>query len=416
MSAQNTAGPDLAPLGQLTRPSPGRPRVLWFHNEANHYFVAMLDALNAQGQAQYAGMFLCPPPAGSALLAIPQNSPFIFLGSNPAHDVAGATLRPLRRDAKALVQAEKFDMAIVGGYDSAFKRWVLAHCRSRKIPTALFADSNIKAEFDGSVKSFFRRAVKKVLLRKIIRQTDQILPANSSGIAYWRYYGCPREKLSLATYYSQIDTPIATAQATRAAALQQVGLDPAKRLIFTGARLVRVKGLHLMIEAFGRLGLADKGWMWAIAGGGPLDEALKQQAGSLNGHGIHFLGVLNHSQTKALAANADLFVLPSTYEPHGIVITEAMGAGTPVIASDACGAALDLVEPGKTGWLFANGSADDLQRVLKAATDYPAALVTMRPACRGKYEAWYGQYSPLVAVPKVVARLTAGIHKMPAAT
>ncbi|NNM88696.1 MAG: glycosyltransferase family 4 protein, partial [Phycisphaerae bacterium] len=190
-----------------------------------------------------------------------------------------------------------------------------------------------------------------------------------------------------------------------------LGIEPGKRLIFTGARLVPEKGLHLMIDAFARLSLAEKGWGWAIAGGGPLEARLKEHAGALNGKGIYFLGVLNHSRTKALAAGADLFVLPSTYEAHGIVVSEAMGAGTPVIASDACGAAIDLVEPGKTGWLFANGSVEDLQRVLKAATDNPAGLQAMRPACRAKYEAWYGQYSPLVAVPKVVERLCGAAGK-----
>ncbi len=410
MPAQNSTNLHLLQPRQLAQPLPGRKRVLWFQNEANHYFVAMLDALNAQGRAQYVGMFLCPPPTDSALLATPQNSPFMFLGSAPAHDVAGATIRPLRPDAKAIVQAGAFDMAIVGGYDSAFKRWVLTHCRSHAIPTAVFADSNIHAEFDGSAKSVFRRMVKKVLLRKIIRLADHILPANSSGIEYWRYYGCPREKLSLTTYYSEVASPsqpgTASAPITaKQATLAQFGIATDKRLLFTGARLVPVKGLHLMISAFARLGLAEKGWVWAIAGGGPLEANLKQQAGALNGHGIHFLGVLNHSQTKALAACSDLFVLPSTYEPHGIVISEAMGAGTPVLASDACGAAIDLVEPAKTGWLFRNGSADDLERVLSAATANPAALNAMRPACRAKYEAWYGQYSPLISVPKVVDRL-----------
>ena len=397
---------------QLAAPAAGRRRVLWFHNKANHYFVAMLDALNAQGQAQYVAMFLCPPPTNSALMAIPQNSPFMFLGSAPAHDVAGRTLRPLQADAKALVQVGVFDMAIVSGYDSTYKRWVLAHCRARGIPVALFADSNIHGEFDGTVKSFCRRMAKRVLLRKIIAQANCILPANSSGIAYWRYYGCPEGKLVIATYPSPVPrpeagVPSAVGTSARIAALREAGLDPARRLLFTGARLVPVKGWHLMIEAFGRLGLAEKGWVWAIAGGGPLEAELKLRAGRLNGQGIHFLGVLGHGQTKALAAGADLFVLPSTYEPHGIVISEAMGAGTPVIASDACGAAIDLVEPGKTGWLFSNGSADDLERVLKAATDDPAGLQAMRSACRAKYESWYGQYSPLVAVPKVVDRLVA---------
>ena len=109
-----------------------------------------------------------------------------------------------------------------------------------------------------------------------------------------------------------------------------------------------------------------------------------------------------------MAGQAEAFVLPSVYEPHGIVVSEAMGAGTPVIAGDAAGAAIDLVEPGKTGWLFKNRSAEDLTRVLKEATDNPERLGAMRPLCRAKFEQWYGEYSPLVQVPKVVAELLAG--------
>ncbi len=75
---------------------------------------------------------------------------------------------------------------------------------------------------------------------------------------------------------------------------------------------------------------------------------------------------------------------------------------------DAAGAAIDLVEPGKTGWLFKNRSAEDLTRVLKEATDNPERLGAMRPLCRAKFEQWYGEYSPLVQVPKVVAELLAG--------
>ena len=83
-------------------------------------------------------------------------------------------------------------------------------------------------------------------------------------------------------------------------------------------------------------------------------------------------------------------------------------AGAPVVASDAAGAAIDLVEPGVTGWLFRNRSAEDLARVLKEATEEPGRLAAMRPACRAKFEDWYGKYSPLVQVPRVVAELLGG--------
>ena len=65
-------------------------------------------------------------------------------------------------------------------------------------------------------------------------------------------------------------------------------------------------------------------------------------------------------------AHADVFVLPSVYEPHGIVVHEAMAAGTPVIASDVCGAAYDLVDAGVNGEIFRSGDAEDLRAKLLA--------------------------------------------------
>ncbi|MGC8561541.1 MAG: hypothetical protein ACP5O1_12840, partial [Phycisphaerae bacterium] len=54
-----------------TLPGDGRCRVLWFHNQPDHYFVNMLDALNAQSGAEYVGIFLSPPEE-SALTALPR--------------------------------------------------------------------------------------------------------------------------------------------------------------------------------------------------------------------------------------------------------------------------------------------------------------------------------------------------------
>ncbi|NNM86110.1 MAG: glycosyltransferase family 4 protein [Phycisphaerales bacterium] len=390
-------------------PSAGaRRRVLWFQNTPDHYFVNMLDALNAQGEGEYFGIFLCPPPKESVLTKLPQRSPYLFLGTGELISSGPWMDRPLRADAEEIIENAKFDMAIVGGYDYPFKRWVITYCRRAKIPVAMFADSNIHGEFDGTARSFCKRLAKRIMLRPVIKQLDYILPANSAGVEYWKYYGCPANKLRVCTYYSDVPAATVPSAAERQQLLAKCGIaaevSAGKNLIFTAARLAPEKALHLMIEAFTKLGLADKNWLWVVAGTGPLKEQLQRQAGKLNGRAIFFVGVQPHDVVKSLAGQADLFVLPSTYEPHGIVVPEAMGAGTPIIASDACGAALDYVEPGRTGWLFKNGDVADLARVLTIATYNPAGLVVMRPACRAKYEAWYGEYSPLVVVPKLVNR------------
>ena len=49
---------------------------------------------------------------------------------------------------------------------------------------------------------------------------------------------------------------------------------------------------------------------------------------------------------------AGAFVLPSLTEPWGLVVNEAMAAGLPVVVSDRCGCASDLVRPGENGFAF----------------------------------------------------------------
>jgi glycosyltransferase involved in cell wall biosynthesis len=60
-------------------------------------------------------------------------------------------------------------------------------------------------------------------------------------------------------------------------------------------------------------------------------------------------------------------VLPSDYEPWGLVVNEAMASGTPVLASDRVGSARDLIEPGQNGWIFPAGDVAALAATLQAA-------------------------------------------------
>ena len=80
---------------------------------------------------------------------------------------------------------------------------------------------------------------------------------------------------------------------------------------------------------------------------------------------MHFPGFRNQTELPALYDLCDVFVLPSVFEPWGLVVNEVMNAGKPVIVSDQVGAGADLVKPGVNGGIFKAGDADDLQRVLE---------------------------------------------------
>jgi glycosyltransferase involved in cell wall biosynthesis len=396
-------------MGSSVQAAP-RKRVIWLQNSADHYFVQMLDALNSQGDVEYFGVFLCPPPQGNVLHQVPKISPHVFLGEpakpgntgTPSHKTLGAS-------ARKFIEKLEFSAAIVGGYDSRFKRWVLRYCKSRGIHTAMFADSNIRAERGRSLKKRLKRFAKRFFLHRIIQQVDTVIPCNRCGVAYWRYYGCPAKKITRSTYYCAVDVPAALA-VNRVELFARYRLDPDCKLIFTAARLVPAKALHLMVEAFSKSGLADQGWIWAVAGDGPLRQELESQVAeqSRRAGTIRFLGAVAPADIPPLMAQSELFVLPSIYEPHGIVVTEAMAVGTPVIASRDCGAARDLVRNGKTGWLFQSGDTTKLTDILLAAVRSESAQAEKSRGCKARFIAWYARYGPLTVVPALAGKIKRG--------
>ena len=81
---------------------------------------------------------------------------------------------------------------------------------------------------------------------------------------------------------------------------------------------------------------------------------------------VFFLGFKNQQDLPACYAMSDLLVLPSSVEPWGLVVNEAMCFGLPVIASDRVGAAADLVNPGVNGFTFRVGDIESLAGLLRS--------------------------------------------------
>jgi phosphatidylinositol alpha-mannosyltransferase len=121
----------------------------------------------------------------------------------------------------------------------------------------------------------------------------------------------------------------------------------AATIVFVGRHEPR-KGLRVLLEAFGLLAEPTRLW---VVGDGPETVQLRAQFGAQGR--IEWLGPLDDDERAARLAGADVFVAPSLRgESFGVVLLEAMAAGTPVIASDlpgyqlAAGPAARFVPPG----------------------------------------------------------------------
>ena len=131
-------------------------------------------------------------------------------------------------------------------------------------------------------------------------------------------------------------------------------------LVLYSGRLVYEKGVHDLLAAVPRLRRRNPGVRVVVAGTGPKAAELRGLARRLRlGRSVAFAGFVPDAELAALAAAADCAVVPSVYEPFGLVALEAGAAGTPVVVSDV-GGLREFVAHGRTGLRFAAGDRGGL--------------------------------------------------------
>jgi glycogen(starch) synthase len=143
-------------------------------------------------------------------------------------------------------------------------------------------------------------------------------------------------------------------------------------LVFAG-RLVHEKGLQTLFAALPALRRRYPGLRVAIAGSGVHEAALRAQARRLRVvRSVDWLGFVPESRLPALFAAADVAVVPSSYEPFGIVALEAAVAATPLVVAETGGLA-DLVRAGVAVGSFPAGDVPALTAALDAVLADPVA-------------------------------------------
>jgi 1,2-diacylglycerol 3-alpha-glucosyltransferase len=148
---------------------------------------------------------------------------------------------------------------------------------------------------------------------------------------------------------------------------------PREYFLFVG-RLAREKNVVGLLQAWLEYRRSGGGWSLVLAGDGPEAAGLREMlTGSCFAGDVIFIGLKSARELLPYFAYASCFVLPSTREPWGLVVNEAMAAALPVIVSNRCGCAEDLVEAGRNGLLFDPANGAELFACLTTMAELPAA-------------------------------------------
>jgi glycosyltransferase involved in cell wall biosynthesis len=136
-----------------------------------------------------------------------------------------------------------------------------------------------------------------------------------------------------------------------------------KRFIYTG-RYYEFKGVTDLWQAFAASGAVQRGWeLWCIGTGSVAPEDIP---------GIRHFGFVQPHEFPALMSDAGVFILPSRFEPWGVVVHEFAAAGFPMLLSDAVGASEQFLEDGSNGYAFMASDPHSLAAAMKKIMDLPA--------------------------------------------
>jgi glycogen(starch) synthase len=170
--------------------------------------------------------------------------------------------------------------------------------------------------------------------------------------------------------------PPATA---RAAVRAELAPDGAPLLVFAG-RLVHEKGVQTLLRALPRLRATHPGLRLAVAGTGSYDDQLRALARRLRvARAVSWLGFLTEDELADVLGAADAVVVPSLYEPFGIVALEAAAARVPLVVTEVGGLS-DLVREGVATAAFAPKDVDGLVDAVHGVLADP--LAARRAAAR----------------------------------
>jgi len=212
------------------------------------------------------------------------------------------------------------------------------------------------------------------LLRKILYTLSTFLLRNSNAIVvsgskskeYIISYGVDIKKIFIAPNaslsYSYVN------EEKLQVVLHQLNLENTKVILYLG-RLIKRKGVEYLINAFKIVQENMKNCTLLIAGSGCLKLELQKICQKLDLNNVHFLGYVTEDFKRILYSISDVFVLPSIKtdglsEVWGLTVNEAMSSGTPVICTDAVGAAYDLILDGINGYIIKEKDYKNLAKAI----------------------------------------------------
>jgi 1,2-diacylglycerol 3-alpha-glucosyltransferase len=283
----------------------------------------------------------------------------------PEGDSRKASAANLVQRLEGVLKDNRPEIVLVPGWSDigvfAAMRW----CLKNEVPLILMSESTAWDE---------RRVWwKEWIKRRVVGLCSAALVGGKPQADYMTQLGMPRRRIFLG--YDAVDNKYFAAKADevrsqKAEVRTKHGLP--ENYFLASARFIAKKNLFTLLRAYAvyreRLSLITRHsslWSLVLLGDGPLKSDLSRLISDLSlQHSVLLPGFKQYHELPVYYGLASAFVHASTTEQWGLVVNEAMASGLPVLVSDRCGCAADLVQEGCNGFTFDPSNVEALAQLM----------------------------------------------------
>lgn len=254
-----------------------------------------------------------------------------------------------------------YDAVLVHGYIAPTNWFAFLSAWLKGVPIIFRGESHLL-----NFRPGWKKAVKRIVLFQLFKRISSFLPIGTLNRKYYKHYGVPDRKLFLTPYAVDNDFFLKRYQELydrRDHLKKDIGVAPELPVILYASKMMQRKRAMDLLKAFEKTQKRVDVSL-VFVGDGVERPTLEAYSKDHDIRNVHFVGFKNQTELPDYFVIADVFVLPSTDEPWGLIINEAMNFGLPIITTDQVGAGYDLVKDGGNGFVYPVGDIEKLASCL----------------------------------------------------
>jgi glycosyltransferase involved in cell wall biosynthesis len=269
--------------------------------------------------------------------------------------------------APAIVRGRYDAVLFMTGWAWATAWLGFAACRIARVPIFLFGDSSFIPD-----EHSLRARIRSRVIRALFRRTAAFMISGTFNAGYYKHYGGDERRffpMPWAIDNERFGEAGHLRPGEREELRARYGIAPGKMVALYSGKLIERKDPRTLLAAFASMRHRDRAAL-VFMGDGALRPELERIVKENEIPDVHFIGFVNQTEIPKHYAMADVFALPSAFDPRATVVNEAMVSGLPLILTDRCGPVGDIARQ-DNAFVMKFGDRDTLRDALDRLTADP---------------------------------------------